>query len=65
MQVTRLAVAAQAAADPTTLSAARREVTTELLVALLPPRGNRQCQRSEAVQEHLRGQKARPAPHSQ
>ncbi|MFE4801818.1 hypothetical protein ACFRFL_44500 [Streptomyces sp. NPDC056708] len=36
MQVTRLAVAAQAAADPTTLDAARREVTTELLAARRP-----------------------------
>jgi hypothetical protein len=45
VQLARLAVAAQAAADVTTLNTARREVTTELLAALLPPRRNRQCQR--------------------
>ncbi|RPK42626.1 hypothetical protein EES39_20470 [Streptomyces sp. ADI92-24] len=45
VQLARLAVAAQAAADVTTLDTARREVTTELLAALLPPRRNRQCQR--------------------
>ncbi|WP_228389949.1 IS4 family transposase [Streptomyces smaragdinus] len=45
VQVARLAVAAQAAADAITLAAAHREITTELLAALLPPRRNRQCQR--------------------
>ncbi|MFG2632351.1 transposase, partial [Streptomyces sp. NPDC048473] len=40
VQLARLAVAAQAAADVTTLDTARREVTTELLAALLPPRRN-------------------------
>jgi hypothetical protein len=45
VQLARLAVAAQAAADPTVLDTARHEVITELLAALLPPRRNRQCQR--------------------
>lgn len=45
VQLARLTVAAQAATNVTTLDTARREVTTELLAALLPPRRNRQCQR--------------------
>ncbi|MFJ8078347.1 transposase [Streptomyces sp. NPDC096176] len=45
VQLARLAVAAQAAAEVTMLDTARREAITELLAALLPPRRNRQCQR--------------------
>ncbi len=45
MQLARLKVASQAATDATTLDAARREVVTEILAALLPTRRNRQCQR--------------------
>ncbi|WP_052270302.1 IS4 family transposase [Streptomyces sp. MUSC 125] len=45
VQLARLAVAAQAAADATVLDSARHEVITELLAALLPTRRHRQCQR--------------------
>ncbi len=45
VQLARLAVAAQAAADATALGTTRGEVVTELLAALLPLRRNRQCQR--------------------
>jgi hypothetical protein len=45
LHVARLAVAAQAAADVTTLSTARRDAVTELLGTLPPARRNRQCQR--------------------
>ncbi|NUK05279.1 hypothetical protein HRW23_30600 [Streptomyces lunaelactis] len=45
VQLAQLAVAAQAAADVTTLSTARREAVAELPAALLPARRNRQCQR--------------------
>lgn len=45
MQLVRLTVAAQVAADATALGTARREVVAELLNALLPTRRNRQCQR--------------------
>ncbi|MFE0642760.1 hypothetical protein ACFW2Y_14255 [Streptomyces sp. NPDC058877] len=45
MQLARLAVAAQAAADATVLDSTRHEVITELLAALLPTRRHRQCQR--------------------
>ncbi|MFI6730866.1 transposase [Streptomyces sp. R-74717] len=48
VQLARLAVAAQAAADVTTLDTARREVTTELLAALLPPRHNRSVSASRS-----------------
>lgn len=45
LQLARLKVAGQAAADAVTLDTARREVVTEILAALLPARRNRQCQR--------------------
>ncbi|MFE5596245.1 transposase, partial [Streptomyces sp. NPDC056549] len=45
LQLARLKVAGQAAADPITLDAACREVVTEMLAALLPARRDRQCQR--------------------
>ncbi|MFH8471775.1 transposase [Streptomyces sp. NPDC018000] len=45
LQLARLKVAGQAAADAITLDTARREVVTEILAALLPACRNRQWQR--------------------
>lgn len=45
VQLVRLTVAGQVAADTATLDTARREVIAEFLAALLPPRRHRQCQR--------------------
>jgi hypothetical protein len=50
VQLARLKVASQAAADPTALGTARREVVAELLTALLP---NRQCQRIKKPPKNL------------
>src|SRR5512144_2103309 len=45
LQLARPKIAAQVAAHPNTLATARREVTAEILAALLPARRYRQCQR--------------------
>jgi hypothetical protein len=53
LQLTRLKVIEQVAADPTTLAAARREVVAEILAALLPRRRQRQCQRVKKPARNL------------
>jgi hypothetical protein len=47
VQLARLTVAGQVAADTTALSTARREAVSELLATLLPSRRHRQCQRTK------------------
>lgn len=62
VQLARLKVAGQAAANPQTLLTARREVVWELLSELLPRRRDRRCQRVKKAPKNTFDVKKRDQP---
>ncbi|WP_406260050.1 hypothetical protein OH779_01835 [Actinacidiphila glaucinigra] len=62
VQLARLKVASQAAADPQTLVTTQREVVQELLSALLPRRRDRRCRRVKKASKNTFDVKKRDEP---